>query len=117
MLTLDESKTGLPNQAPKSHTKASPSCRITFALLVNLALFLVACSPPPLVRSDPNRVPRLLTPTPIPDDARLGWLAYVLDGDIWIKILPDGQHMLFARKATYPPSVAGPAVEFCRKES
>ena len=41
--------------------------------------------------ADPNRVPRLLTPTPIPDDARLGWLAYVLDGDIWIKFLPDGQ--------------------------
>ena len=41
--------------------------------------------------ADPNRVPRLLTPTPIPDDARLGWLAYVLDGDIWIKYLPDGQ--------------------------
>ena len=41
--------------------------------------------------ADPNRVPRLLTPMPIPDDARLGWLAYVLDGDIWIKYLPDGQ--------------------------
>ena len=41
--------------------------------------------------AEPNRVPRLLTPTPIPDDARLGWLAYVLDGDIWIKFLPDGQ--------------------------
>lgn len=41
--------------------------------------------------ANPNRVPRLLTPTPIPDDARLGWLAYVLDGDIWIKYLLDGQ--------------------------
>jgi len=25
--------------------------------------------------ANPNRVPRLLTPTPIPDDARLGWRA------------------------------------------
>ena len=41
--------------------------------------------------ADPNRVPRLLTPTPIPDDACLGWLAYVFDGDIWVKVLPDGQ--------------------------
>lgn len=30
--------------------------------------------------ANPNRVPRLLTPTPLPDDARLGWLVYVFDG-------------------------------------
>jgi len=54
MLTLDENKTGSPNQAPKSHTNATPSRRITFTLLVSLALFFVACSSPPLFSSDPN---------------------------------------------------------------
>lgn len=41
--------------------------------------------------ADPDHVPLLLTPTPLAADARLGWLAYMLDGDIWIKDLLDGQ--------------------------
>lgn len=44
--------------------------------------------------ADPNHTPQrlfTLTPTPFAEDADLGWLVYVLDGDIWIKSLPDGQ--------------------------
>ena len=40
--------------------------------------------------ADPNHVPRVLTPTPLPAATELGTVAYVQNGDIWVKHLPDG---------------------------
>jgi Tol biopolymer transport system component len=41
--------------------------------------------------ADPQRLPRLLTPTPMPATAGLGTVAYVQGGDIWLKRLPDDE--------------------------
>ena len=40
--------------------------------------------------ADPQRVPRVLTPTPLPATLDLGTVAYGQNGDIWLKRLPDG---------------------------
>ena len=40
--------------------------------------------------ADPHHMPRVLTPTPMPAGVDLGTVAYVQNGDIWLKRLPDG---------------------------